>query len=437
MKLATWNVNSLAVRLPQVLDWLAAHPVDVLVPAGNQAHRRQVSARRASRPPATSAQWFGQKTYNGVALLAREPLPTDVVRNIPGFDDEQARVIAAHGRRRARDRRLLPERAGAGQRQVRLQDALARRAARLGRATNWQRHPQLVLMGDYNIAPEDRDVHDPVAWAGQIHCTPEERAHFQRLRRARPARRLPAVRAAAEELELVGLPQARRSARTRGCASTTSWSARRCKPRVQRLHHRQAAAQERTAERPRAGGRRAAPHLIAARLRSAAGSIVQPEFLDLARDGVAADAELLRRLDAPAAGDLERGVDQLRLELARQRVPHLGYAGSQQRCAPRAPDPPASAGGRAGTTADAAVGRLGHRRSAARRSRRTRGAPASARAPPPRRRRRRQRRSSGGRSFGFDHLRRRHHGQPVADVLELAHVAGKVEAASAAPAPRR
>jgi exodeoxyribonuclease-3 len=92
VKLATWNVNSLAVRLPQVLDWLAANPVDVLVLQETKLTDDKFPHAEL-RPPATQAQWFGQKTYNGVALLSREPA-LEVVRNIPGFDDEQARVIA-------------------------------------------------------------------------------------------------------------------------------------------------------------------------------------------------------------------------------------------------------------------------------------------------------------------------------------------------------
>ena len=92
LKLATWNVNSLAVRLSQVLDWLAANPVDALVLQETKLtddkfpHAEFAAAGYA-------AQWHGQKTYNGVALLSRSPA-LDVVRNIPGFDDEQARVIA-------------------------------------------------------------------------------------------------------------------------------------------------------------------------------------------------------------------------------------------------------------------------------------------------------------------------------------------------------
>ena len=178
MKYATWNVNSLAVRLPQLLDWLAANPVDALV-----LQETKLTDDKFPQAEIEAAgyrvQWHGQKTYNGVALISRTEA-ADVVRNIPGFGDEQARVIAGtvagvrviggyfpNGQAPDSDKFVY---------KMRWQDALH----------DWvreelARHPQLALMGDFNVAPEDRDVYDPVAWAGQIHCTPEERAQFQRL----------------------------------------------------------------------------------------------------------------------------------------------------------------------------------------------------------------------------------------------------------------
>jgi len=175
MQLATWNVNSLGVRLPQVLDWLAAHPVDVLVLQETKLTDEKFPHADIAAA-GYRAQWFGQRTYNGVALLSREE-GVDVVRNIPGFEDEQARVIAAtvagvrcigayfpNGQAPDSDKFVY---------KMRWMDAL-----RAWVKDELQRHPALVLMGDFNVAPEDRDVYDPVAWAGQIHCTPEERAQF-------------------------------------------------------------------------------------------------------------------------------------------------------------------------------------------------------------------------------------------------------------------
>ncbi len=178
MKLATWNVNSLAVRLPQVLAWLTENPVDVLV-----LQETKLTDDKFPRAEIEAAgyhvQWFGQKTYNGVALLSREPAG-DVLRNIPGFDDPQARVITATVAGVRTIGAYIPNgQAPDSDKFVYKMRWLT--ALREFVRTELAQHPELVLMGDYNIAPEDRDVHDPVAWAGQILCTPQEREHFQAL----------------------------------------------------------------------------------------------------------------------------------------------------------------------------------------------------------------------------------------------------------------
>jgi len=179
LKLATWNVNSLAVRLPQLLDWLAANPVDALVLQETKLSDDKFPQAEIEAA-GYSVAFHGQKTYNGVALLSRHGVAQDVVKNIPGLDDDMARVITGtvHGVR------VIGGYFPNGQAphsdkfvyKLRWLDAL-----RGFVADELTRHPHLVLLGDFNIAPEDRDVFDPVAWAGQIHCTPEERAHFQQL----------------------------------------------------------------------------------------------------------------------------------------------------------------------------------------------------------------------------------------------------------------
>ncbi len=178
MRLATWNVNSLTVRLPQVLEWLASAAPDVLV-----LQETKLTDEKFPHGDFAAAgwqvQWFGQKTYNGVALISRGPA-TDIVRNIPGLGDEQARVIAGT----VAGVRCIGAYFPNGQAPD--SDKFAYKMRWLEALREWVRaeltaHPGLVLMGDFNIAPEDRDVYDPVAWAGQIHCTPEERAHFQAL----------------------------------------------------------------------------------------------------------------------------------------------------------------------------------------------------------------------------------------------------------------
>ena len=178
MQLATWNVNSLSVRLPQVLDWLAAHPVDVLA-------LQELKMTDDKFPHAAfldagySAQWFGQKTYNGVALLSRTAA-TDVVKNIPGFSDDMARVITAtvQGVRVVGAYFPNGQAPGSEKFEYKLEWLIGlRRWLREELAT----HPQLVLMGDYNITFDDDDVWDPVGLKDTIHCTEEERYHLRAL----------------------------------------------------------------------------------------------------------------------------------------------------------------------------------------------------------------------------------------------------------------
>ncbi len=178
MQLATWNVNSLAVRLPQVLAWLAANPVDVMV-----LQETKLSDDKFPHEEIEAAgyrvQWHGQKTYNGVALLSRSEAVA-VVKNIPGHDDPQARSIAATiaGLRVIGAYFPNGQSPGSDKFQYKMQwlDAL-----RGWIAQELAAHPKLLLMGDFNIAPEDRDVFDPELLRGTIHCTEEERAHFRAL----------------------------------------------------------------------------------------------------------------------------------------------------------------------------------------------------------------------------------------------------------------
>ena len=183
MKLATWNVNSLAVRLPQLLAWLAANPVDAVVLQETKLSDDKFPVAEIEAAGYAVA-FHGQKTYNGVALLSRGGAAAGVVRNIPGFADEQARVITGT--------------VGSGDAAVRViggyfpngqapdSDKFAYKMAWLDALHGFVQaelaaHPRLVLMGDFNIAPEDRDAWDPVGLAGTIHLTAEERAQFQRL----------------------------------------------------------------------------------------------------------------------------------------------------------------------------------------------------------------------------------------------------------------
>jgi exodeoxyribonuclease-3 len=183
MKLATWNVNSLSVRLPQVLDWLQAQtasgtPVDVLALQELKMTDDKFPAA-AFEAAGYCAQWFGQKTYNGVALLSLTPA-VDVVKNIPGFDDDMARVVAAT----VEGVRVIGAYFPNGQEPG--SDKFEYRMEWLKGLRQWVKaelvtHPKLVLMGDYNITFDELDMWDPVGLKDTIHCTEEERYHLRAL----------------------------------------------------------------------------------------------------------------------------------------------------------------------------------------------------------------------------------------------------------------
>ena len=176
MRIATWNVNSLRVRLPQLLEWLAASAPDVVALQETKLTDDAFPADEL-RAAGYHCVYSGQKTYNGVATLARTELH-GALRDIPGYDDPQRRVLAA---------------SVAGVRVINLyvpngqsvdSDKYHYKLGWLRAVRSWLRqelaaHPQLVVLGDFNIAPEDRDVHDPAAWVGSVHVSPEERAALQ------------------------------------------------------------------------------------------------------------------------------------------------------------------------------------------------------------------------------------------------------------------
>ncbi len=176
MKIATWNVNSLKVRLPHVLDWLAVNQPDALC-------LQELKCENKAFPLAEieaagyQAQFNGQKTYNGVAILTRKPL-ADVSFDIPGFADDQKRIIAGtlDGVRIVCG--YFPNGQAVGS------DKFAYKLAWLEALTGWLRAellvtPRLVLAGDYNIAPEDRDAHPD--WEHEIHVSAPERDAFKAL----------------------------------------------------------------------------------------------------------------------------------------------------------------------------------------------------------------------------------------------------------------
>ena len=178
MKIATWNVNSMKVRMPHVLEWLSASEPDVLV--------LQEIKQLTENFPADALQEIGyhsiangQKTYNGVAILSREEA-ADPVRDIPGLDDPQRRILAATvGDVRGVDVDVVNgSEVGSEKFDYKL--------LWLEKVTDWlageiEAHPNLVVVGDFNIAPDDRDVHDPEAWHERILCSTPEREAMGRM----------------------------------------------------------------------------------------------------------------------------------------------------------------------------------------------------------------------------------------------------------------
>jgi exodeoxyribonuclease III len=178
MKIATWNVNSLTVRLAQLLDWLATHGPDVVCLQETKLTDDKFPSE-ALQAAGYQAIFLGQKTYNGVALLSRVQAH-DVILNLPTIADPQARLISAT----VSGVRIVGGYFPNGQAPE--SEKFTYKMQWLAALHTWladeiKRHPALVLLGDFNIAPEGADVHDPLLWQGQIHCTAQERSHFQAL----------------------------------------------------------------------------------------------------------------------------------------------------------------------------------------------------------------------------------------------------------------
>ncbi len=178
LKIASWNVNSLRVRLPHVLDWLARQQPDIL--ALQETKLQDLEFPLEEILAAGYQPYFaGQKTYNGVALLSKRPL-NSLLTDIPGLNDPQRRVLGAE----FDDIRLLnlyvPNGSEVGS------DKYAYKLNWLKHLNLWveellRENKKLILLGDFNIAPEDQDVHDPAAWQGSVLVSPEERAALQAL----------------------------------------------------------------------------------------------------------------------------------------------------------------------------------------------------------------------------------------------------------------
>ena len=178
MKIASWNVNSLNVRLPHVQQWLETHQPDVLGLQETKLTDDKFPAE-ALKEAGYHSVFAGQKTYNGVALLSRQPL-SDWQADIDGLDDPQRRIIAATvGDIRVINLYVVNGKAvGSDKYDYKLQwlDAVTQFLE-----TQMQRFERVVVMGDFNIAPADEDVHDPEAWHEKILCSTPEREAYQRI----------------------------------------------------------------------------------------------------------------------------------------------------------------------------------------------------------------------------------------------------------------
>jgi exodeoxyribonuclease-3 len=172
VKLATWNINSLNVRMPHVLDWIGKHQPDVLCLQETKLEDAKFPLEELRRE-GYEAVIHGQKTYNGVAILSRLPM-TDVATGIPAWDDEQKRVIRATIAGVRVVCVYVPN--GENLTSPKFQYKMSwMDALRAWLREELKHYPKLAVAGDYNVAPEARDVHDPALWENKIHFTEPER----------------------------------------------------------------------------------------------------------------------------------------------------------------------------------------------------------------------------------------------------------------------
>lgn len=178
LSIATWNVNSLRVRLPQLTEWLAAAAPDIVALQETKLPDSDFP-RGEIEALGYQVAFSGQRTYNGVAVLSREPIEV-IATALANFDDEQRRVLAVRTAGITVLDLYVPNGQAIGS------EKYAYKLRWLTALDAWLRgelaHEQsLVVLGDFNIAPEDRDVHDPAAWEGQVHVSEPERAAYRGL----------------------------------------------------------------------------------------------------------------------------------------------------------------------------------------------------------------------------------------------------------------
>jgi len=178
LKIASWNVNSLNVRLPHVLAWCAGAQPDILALQETKLPDDRFPAEELEAAGYRSL-YSGQKTYNGVAILSKSE-GGGMVTDVPGLDDPQRRILAAtYG-----DLRVINLYVVNGSEVG--SEKFDYKLYWLEKVTEYvsaqlQRHENVVVLGDFNITPDDRDVHDPEAWREQILCSTPEREALRRM----------------------------------------------------------------------------------------------------------------------------------------------------------------------------------------------------------------------------------------------------------------
>ena len=183
MKIASWNVNSLRVRLEHVLQWLETNQPDALCLQELKLPDSDFPTEAIAEVGYSSA-FTGQKTYNGVAILSKSPLK-NVVTNLPKFDDEQRRylsgdLISNNGNTVKLINVYVPNGQALDSDKFIYKKAWFEKL-RFAMKNHLVENNNVVLVGDFNITPSDLDVHAPAKWRGKIHCSDVERLMLQKL----------------------------------------------------------------------------------------------------------------------------------------------------------------------------------------------------------------------------------------------------------------
>jgi exodeoxyribonuclease-3 len=176
MKIATWNVNSIRARLDQITDWLAANDIDILAIQETKVQDKDFPLDTLSKLGYKCA-FYGQKSYNGVALLANSDIEL-LSKNIPRFEDQQCRALAANINGITLVNLYVPNGSEIGSEKYSYKISWLK-ALKAWLSELLTSHSNVIVLGDFNIAPADNDVHDPSLWKGKILCSDEERSQLE------------------------------------------------------------------------------------------------------------------------------------------------------------------------------------------------------------------------------------------------------------------